>query len=120
MMRCHGIDLGPDRWRKKYGGLMPSEMKRLKLLEEGHAAEEAGGGSLARQGDAAGCRQKKAMKPARARELVEYFRTSYRISIRRACGALRFDRSTYHYRHRRPEQASLRKRIRELSEACVR
>jgi putative transposase len=22
------------RWRKKYGGLMPSEMKRLKLLEE--------------------------------------------------------------------------------------
>ena len=60
------------------------------------------------------------MKPARARELVEYLRTSYRISIRRACGALRFDRSTYHYRHRRPEQASLRKRIRELSEARVR
>ena len=23
-----------DRWRKKYGGLMPSEMKRLKQLEE--------------------------------------------------------------------------------------
>lgn len=22
------------RWRKKYGGLMPSEVKRLKLLEE--------------------------------------------------------------------------------------
>jgi putative transposase len=60
------------------------------------------------------------MKPARARQLVEYLRTSYRISIRRACGALRFDRSTYHYRHRRPEQASLRKRIRELSEARVR
>ena len=25
------------RWRKKYGGLMPSEMKRLKLLEEENA-----------------------------------------------------------------------------------
>ena len=60
------------------------------------------------------------MKPARARQLVEYLRTSYRISIRRACGALRFDRSTYHYRHRRPEQASLRNRIRELSEARIR
>lgn len=60
------------------------------------------------------------MKPARARQLVEYLRTSYRISIRRACGALRFDRSRYHYKHRRPEQASLRKRIRELSEARVR
>ena len=30
-------------------------------------------------------------------------------------GSLRVDRSTYHYRHRRPEQASRRKRIRELS-----
>ena len=60
------------------------------------------------------------MKPAGARRLVDYPRASYRISIRRACGALRFDRSTYHYRHRRPGQASLRKRIRELSEARVR
>ena len=51
------------------------------------------------------------MKPARARQLVEYLRTSYRISIRRACGVGCFDRSTYHDRHRRPEQASLRKRI---------
>jgi putative transposase len=25
-----------SRWRKKYGRLMPSEMKRLKLLEEGN------------------------------------------------------------------------------------
>ena len=25
------------RWRKKYGGLMPSEMKRLKRLEEENA-----------------------------------------------------------------------------------
>lgn len=23
-----------DNWRKKYGGLMPSEMKRLKMLDE--------------------------------------------------------------------------------------
>lgn len=60
------------------------------------------------------------MKPARARQLVDYLRTSYRITIRRACGALRFDRSSYHYRHRRPEQATLRKRIRELAEARVR
>ena len=60
------------------------------------------------------------MRPARARQLVDYLRTGYRISIRRACSALRFDRSSYHYRHRRPEQATLRKRIRELAEARVR
>lgn len=60
------------------------------------------------------------MKPARARRLVEYLRTRYRISIRHACGVVRFDRSTYHYKHCRPEQASLRKRIHELAEARVR
>jgi putative transposase len=60
------------------------------------------------------------MKPARARKAVDYLRTSYRISIRRACRAFPLDRSTYHYRHRRPEQAPLRKRIRELAETRVR
>jgi putative transposase len=60
------------------------------------------------------------LKPARARQLVDYLRTGYRISIRRACRAFPLDRSTYHYRHRRPEQAPLRKRIRELAETRVR
>jgi putative transposase len=60
------------------------------------------------------------VKPARGQRLVDYLRASDRISIRPACGALRFDRSTYHYRHRRPGQASLQKRIRALSEARVR
>ena len=52
--------------------------------------------------------------------MVDDLRTAYRTSIRRACDALCFDRSTYHYRHRRPEQATLRKRICELAGARVR
>jgi putative transposase len=60
------------------------------------------------------------MKPARARKAVDHLRTGYRISIRRACRAFPLNRSTYHYRHRRPEQAPLRKRIRELAETRVR
>ena len=92
------------RWRKKYGGLMPSEMKRLPARGGEREGEEAGGRPLARQGDAAGRRQTKDIKPARARQLVDDLRTAYRTSIRRACDALCFDRSTYHYRHRRPEQ----------------
>jgi putative transposase len=36
------------------------------------------------------------------------------ISIRRACGALEFDRSTYHYKSRRREQAGLEARIKEI------
>lgn len=42
------------------------------------------------------------------------------ISIRRACGALDFDRSTYHYTSRRADQAGLERRIREICEIRVR
>ena len=42
------------------------------------------------------------------------------ISIRRACVALNFDRSTYHYASRRADQAGLERRIREICEIRVR
>ena len=42
------------------------------------------------------------------------------VSIRRACRALRFDTSTYHYKSRRPGQAALELRIREICETRVR
>lgn len=42
------------------------------------------------------------------------------ISIRRACGALNFDRSTYHYTSHRADQAGLERRIREICEIRVR
>jgi len=42
------------------------------------------------------------------------------VSIRRACAALRFDTSSYHYKHRRPDQAGLEMRIKEICETRVR
>jgi len=36
------------------------------------------------------------------------------VSIRRACGVLEVDRSTYHYKSRRPDQAGLEARIKEI------
>lgn len=42
------------------------------------------------------------------------------ISIRRACKALTFDTSTYHYKSRRTGQAALERRIREICETRVR
>ena len=52
--------------------------------------------------------------------MVNFVRTSFRVSIRRACRAVPACRATYHYRSRRPEQAVPRKRIREIAEtrAC--
>ena len=52
--------------------------------------------------------------------MVDHARTNWQVSIRRACRALPVDRSTYHYRSRRPEQAGLRKRIKEIAETRVR
>jgi putative transposase len=42
------------------------------------------------------------------------------VTIRRACAALHFDRSTYHYRSRRTDPAFLKKRIKEICETHVR
>jgi putative transposase len=42
------------------------------------------------------------------------------VSIRRACEVFLVERSSYHYRSRRPGQASLEKRIKELCETRVR
>jgi putative transposase len=52
--------------------------------------------------------------------MVDFVRTVFRVSIRRACRAVPAPRSTYHYRSRRPEQAALKQRIREIAEARVR
>ena len=60
------------------------------------------------------------MKPARQREVVDHVRTTWRVSIRRACRALPVDRSTYHYRSRRTRQATLQQRIKEIAASGVR
>jgi putative transposase len=60
------------------------------------------------------------LKPARKRELVDHTRTTWQVSIRRACRALPVDRSTYHYRSRRAGQAHLAERIKEIAASRVR
>ncbi len=41
------------------------------------------------------------MKPGRKRKLVDEVCGEWQVSIRKACEALEFDRSTYHYKSRR-------------------
>ena len=54
------------------------------------------------------------MTPARGREMIDFVCGAFGVSIRKACRAIPACRATYHYRSRRPEQAPLRKRIREI------
>ena len=83
-------------------------------------AQAAGRRPFARQADAAGRAAKKIVKPERGRELVRHLEWTYRVSERRGCAVLRFNRSSHRYRAIRKNQAALRGRIRELAAARVR
>jgi putative transposase len=52
--------------------------------------------------------------------LVDEMRADWQVSIRRACAVIRFDPRTYRYRSRRPDQAALEQRIREICQTRVR
>jgi putative transposase len=52
--------------------------------------------------------------------MVEFIRTCFRVSIRRVCRGVPAARSSYHYHSIRPNQAPLRKRIREIAETHAR
>jgi len=52
--------------------------------------------------------------------MIDFVKTVFGVSVRRACRAVPAPRSTYHYVGKRPPQDVLRKRIRELAETHVR
>lgn len=52
--------------------------------------------------------------------MIDFVRTCFRISVRRACRAIPACRATYHYRSVRADQAVLCKRIREIAETRAR
>jgi putative transposase len=59
-------------------------------------------------------------KCERRRELVRHLEWTYRVSERRGCALLRFNRSSHRYRANRNDQAMLRGLIRGLAAARVR
>ena len=80
-------------WKKKYGDLGVSELRRLKQLEAENARpNEDGGGSESGQGDASGRDPEKALKPARRRELAHHIVEVYCCSKRRAAISARSKR----------------------------
>jgi putative transposase len=53
--------------------------------------------------------------PAARREAAAHLRVAYEVSERRACSALGADRMSVRYRSRRPDDATVRARLRELA-----
>jgi putative transposase len=60
------------------------------------------------------------VRPVRKRKLVDAICSGWDVSVRRACRVLEFDTSTYHYKSRRPGQAHLEQRIREICQTRIR
>ena len=58
--------------------------------------------------------------PAQRREVVSWARSAYQLSERKACRAIGVSASFVRYRSRRPDQAPLRRRLRELAGTRVR
>ena len=95
-------------WKKKYDGLLPTEMRRLKQLEdENEQAEEDCRRPVAGQGDAAGRHPPKTVRPVRKRKLVDEMRGEWDVSIRRACRVLRSTRRPIITSPVAPEQADI-------------
>lgn len=63
---------------------------------------------------------KQGLKPGRKRELVDKVRNDWKVSIRRACSALRIDRARYVYKSKRGDQAALKNRIKDVCQTRVR
>ena len=102
-------------WKKKYDGLQPPEMRRLKQLEDENAKLKKIVADLSLDREMLqDVIRRKTVRPARKRELATAVCDDWGVSIRRACSVLEFDRSTYHYKSRRREQAGLEARIKEI------
>ncbi|MBU73920.1 IS3 family transposase [Spongiibacter sp.] len=103
-------------WRKKYGGLGPSELKRLKQLEEENHRLKKLVADLsldkAMLQDVVG---KKALRPPRKRQLVADLQARYGVSERQACAVLQFSRASCRYQPVARDSSALSMRIREIT-----
>src|SRR5690606_36882798 len=79
------------------------------------SAEEAACRADARQRDPEGCRRKKMVTPDAKRKSVAQACAVHGVSQRRACQALRIDRSTVRYASVRPNDAPLREAMKAVA-----
>nr|WP_256208686.1 DDE-type integrase/transposase/recombinase [Nitrosospira briensis] len=106
-------------WRKKYGGLGPSELRREATGGRERQVEAPGSRLEPGQEHAAGRAVKKALKPFHKRILIEELCNHYRASLRQACALLRMSSLVYRYKSRARDSSVLRMRIKEIAATGV-
>ncbi|WP_354249192.1 IS3 family transposase [Bradyrhizobium sp. LA2.1] len=115
--RKHGISSATFyKWKAKYGGLDVSDARRLKVLADENAklkkllAEAMLDNAMLKD-----LNFKKMVTPVARRQAVAHLRSSFEVSQRRACEVIGADRSSVRYRSLRPDDATIRVRLRELA-----
>jgi putative transposase len=105
------------RWKQKYGGHGPSELPKLRQLEEEKdlVADLSLDKPMLQEVLA-----KRSLRPGRRQEIIRWLQGRYQVSERRGCAAMRFDRSVHRYQSLRDDQADLRQRMKELAGVRVR
>ena len=84
-------------WKKKYGGLRPSEVRRLKQLEEENANLKKLIADLSLDKAMLQDLLSKNLKPSRKRLLIDELRDRYRASLTQTCALFKMSRSLYAY-----------------------
>ena len=85
-------------WKKQYAGLEVSELRRLKQLQSENTKPKKRVADLSLDKEMLqDAIEKKALKPARRRELAHHMASSYRCSARRAAQLIGLSRSYYCY-----------------------
>ena len=84
-------------WRKKYGGLGPSELRRLKQLEEENSKLKRLVADLTLDKHILSeVLQTKSLKPARRRQLVAWLQETFQVSTVRSCRLAQFTRAAWY------------------------
>jgi putative transposase len=109
------------RWKKKFGGMLPSDMTKLKQLEDENTKLKKLVADLSL--DKAMLQDvlsKKLGWPVDRRGAAIYLLQQYSVNERRMCSVLKMYRNAYRYQSVKDQQAQLRMRIREIAEVRIR
>ncbi|WP_127168094.1 IS3 family transposase [Xanthomonas euvesicatoria] len=107
-------------WRKKYGGLGPSELKRLRLLEEENRKLKQLVADLSL--DKAMLQEvvnKKALRATQKRNWVARLRERFGVSERRALRIVAMSRSAFSYKAMARDCSAIRLRMREITQTRI-
>jgi putative transposase len=107
-------------WKKKYGGLGISELRRLRQFEEENQQLKKLVADLSLDKHMLQEVIKKALKPSFKKRLALWLQDQFRVSIRRACANVKLSPSMFYYERADKGDDLLRMRLRDIALTRVR